>query len=492
MTHRQDKNPEFRGEQPEVDQHNITHNGSASTAHSSESPSSNSKPRSTMKNIARAIAMTLGFGAAGTGGYLAATEIPRASGFEHHGYYDNGEQWHDWYQEFGKRTLSGELREGTIRNSVGYDVEGAFTRGEGEYAPLQLQGHGKRIDPQLESSVNKNLLFNSEKAIREEGEFKDDKLHGHGVSQKANGTIIEGEFAYGKPNGQCTITYSDGWKLVGTFQNAKPVTERNPLLDGIQIPVRPNESVSLSFETDFGRRLYGVVHGKLTDDKGKVMLEGEFENRELKNGYGVYGVERIGAKYQGEIKDFKPHGKGSVELDDGRTLTGIFDQGVLPEKNIVLDLEGSFYEGGLKDGKANGEGVQKLSNGTIKSGTFADGVLRHGKITGKENFHRESTVIEGDFNEEEKIVTGHISFAREQEQIAEVAPEFIKEFMAQNELLKDYYKEYPPEFLIRETDIRDSMPNGKGIIEKKETDRYGRTYEGQFMGGIFQRKQIED
>ena len=38
----------------------------------------------------------------------------------------------------------------------------------------------------------------------------------------ANGDEYEGEFQYGKPNGQGTMTYADGSTYVGEFQDGEP------------------------------------------------------------------------------------------------------------------------------------------------------------------------------------------------------------------------------------------------------------------------------
>ena len=54
-----------------------------------------------------------------------------------------------------------------------------------------------------------------------QGQFKNDKMNGHGVYKYADGAIYEGEFKYGKKNGHGVYTWTDGSKYKGQFFNDK-------------------------------------------------------------------------------------------------------------------------------------------------------------------------------------------------------------------------------------------------------------------------------
>ena len=68
-----------------------------------------------------------------------------------------------------------------------------------------------------------------------EGEYKDEKYHGHGTETWSDGDKYEGEFKDGKRNGHGTYTWSDGGKYVGKFKDGEyhgngKVKEHSPYL----------------------------------------------------------------------------------------------------------------------------------------------------------------------------------------------------------------------------------------------------------------------
>ena len=55
-----------------------------------------------------------------------------------------------------------------------------------------------------------------------EGEYKDEKYHGHGTETWSDGDKYEGEFKDGKWEGQGTLTFPDEIKLEGEFKEDEP------------------------------------------------------------------------------------------------------------------------------------------------------------------------------------------------------------------------------------------------------------------------------
>jgi len=55
-----------------------------------------------------------------------------------------------------------------------------------------------------------------------EGEYKDGKYHGQGISSYPDGSKYEGKWKDGKKHGQGTETLSSGWKYVGEWREGKP------------------------------------------------------------------------------------------------------------------------------------------------------------------------------------------------------------------------------------------------------------------------------
>ena len=54
-----------------------------------------------------------------------------------------------------------------------------------------------------------------------EGEYKDEKYHGHGTYTHPDGSKYEGEWKDGKRNGQGTLTSHDRYKYEGKWKDGK-------------------------------------------------------------------------------------------------------------------------------------------------------------------------------------------------------------------------------------------------------------------------------
>ena len=74
-----------------------------------------------------------------------------------------------------------------------------------------------------------------------------------------------------------------------------------------------------------------------------------------------------GSKYVGEYKDGKKHGQGTSTWSDGRKYVGEYKDGIPNGQGTHTfgkgDFEGDKYEGEYKDGIPNGQGTYTSSNG---------------------------------------------------------------------------------------------------------------------------------
>jgi len=109
-----------------------------------------------------------------------------------------------------------------------------------------------------------------------------------------------------------------------------------------------------------------------------------------------------GRRYVGEMLDGKPHGHGTMTVDEHNKYVGDFVEGrieghgklYLPDGSVyegefknnkingygtIVNKEGARYEGEWKDGKMNGKGTFTYPDGSQKSGYF-----EMGKYIGKE------------------------------------------------------------------------------------------------------------
>lgn len=161
-----------------------------------------------------------------------------------------------------------------------------------------------------------------------------------------NGDKYEGQFKFGKPNGEGVLERENGVILKGTFKNG--------LLDG---------------------------EGTLITAKGLVK-EGVFTNGIL-SGRVVF-TWPDGDKYVGECKDAYMHGPGRYTFSDGRWKEGTFVNDKLEGYGEFSLNKGFFYKGEFKDGYMHGNGTLKRHDVLI-FGTFVRSRIYDCTITIKEN-----------------------------------------------------------------------------------------------------------
>ena len=130
-----------------------------------------------------------------------------------------------------------------------------------------------------------------------------------------NGSKYVGEFQDNKPNGQGTVTFPSGNKYVGEFRDGK------------------------------------------FNGQGTVI----FAN---------------GDKYVGEYRDGKRNGQGTYTFASGNKYVGEYRDGKFNGQGTFIFANGDRYAGEFRDGKFNGQGIEYRSDGSIaKSGQWADGAL---------------------------------------------------------------------------------------------------------------------
>ena len=123
----------------------------------------------------------------------------------------------------------------------------------------------------------------------------------------------------------------------------------------------------------------------------------------IKNGWGVEnGTHENGVayKYEGEFKDGKYNGKGTMTFADGRVYKGEFKDGEWNGRGIQYNADGTkWYDGEFKDGKYNGKGTMTSAEGAVYEGEFKDGEWNgHGKCTWPDGHVYEGEFKDGKFN----------------------------------------------------------------------------------------------
>lgn len=115
--------------------------------------------------------------------------------------------------------------------------------------------------------------------------------------------------------------------------------------------------------------------GELTTSSGDKYI-GDFQNGE-KHGEGVL-IKNNGNKYEGSFKNSKAHGLGKSINISGDKYEGAFIDGKRHGQGVFIDRDGNKYEGEFKDGKYDGYGVNVYKSGNKYEGEYKDDLM-HGQ-----------------------------------------------------------------------------------------------------------------
>lgn len=172
-----------------------------------------------------------------------------------------------------------------------------------------------------------------------EGDTHDDLFHGEGTLTWPDGRYYEGEFREGRFSGHGKLVDRRGCAQEGMFVD-------------------------------------GALHGdgKFTCDD--AVWQGRFEQGELVEGTVSYAE---GGSYQGEFRDFAPHGQGLWVTEGGQHYEGRFENGELLEGSY-RDEEGYRYEGEFRYFSYHGQGALTRPDGVVIRGEFENGYA-HGNGT---------------------------------------------------------------------------------------------------------------
>lgn len=188
---------------------------------------------------------------------------------------------------------------------------------------LKLDGVGTYTGPVKDGKPHgtgklKYLSTDSSQRRQYEGEFVNGVRTGRGLLTFQNGDRYMGEFDNNQYHGQGELIYG-GWKYIGNFKEG---------------------------------RYHG--RGKLSSPKG-TLWEGMFENHQLNGPATETRVD--GSRFSGNYKDDKPNGFGTLYHPNGCLhMQGNFINGLMQGRGILGFPQGDKVEGLFKDGKvAEGE-----------------------------------------------------------------------------------------------------------------------------------------
>ncbi len=233
-----------------------------------------------------------------------------------------------------------------------------------------------------------------------------------------------------------------------------------------------------------GEIINNVPHGKgVMTFKGEKYV-GEYKDGD-RDGQGTHTFSD-GKKYEGEWKNGLPNGQGTDTFPDGGKYVGEFKDGLPNGQGTLTSPDGEKYVGEFKDGGKNGEGVMTFKDGVKIIGLFQD----NSPTSGKE-VYPDGRRYEGHFSNWKKHGNGLMEFPDGRKIVGE---------------FKDGYPIYGTETFPDGARYRGTYENGifhgKGSITYPDRGRYigefkngrpngygtyhmsdGRKFEGDFLNG---------
>lgn len=195
-----------------------------------------------------------------------------------------------------------------------------------------------------------------------QGQMNKGVPHGFGRFTTSDGSIIEGFFNEGKPDGFVRrITAPHAATYEGEFKNDQPNG------NGRQIDER-------GIITDCRSWVNGVANGATTmkGPQGQVIFEGFLENGK-KNGQCSFYDEKEKATISGVFKNDVLDGKGIKRYDNGQVYEGDFKAGVENGQGSLTFIDGRKFTGPFSNGKANGAGNLTTDTGKTVKQTWKEG-----------------------------------------------------------------------------------------------------------------------
>ena len=154
-----------------------------------------------------------------------------------------------------------------------------------------------------------------------------------------DGSVYEGEYKHGKPNGKGSMTSYDNKTIYdGDWVNGKR--------EGIgKLIISDEYNYTGPFEND----IFSGSGGVLCDNKGNI--------------------------YEGDFEKGKFEGYGHYKMSNGDTYIGEFKEGIFDGKGQYNDKEGNLFDGEFKKGKKDGQGILIKKNGEKLEGKFKNDVF---------------------------------------------------------------------------------------------------------------------
>jgi len=199
--------------------------------------------------------------------------------------------------------------------------------------------------------------------------------HGFGILYYDDGSVYKGEFLDNEPHGEGTnISGSDGSVFIGRNEDGQLVhgiltgreyVTRTRVVHGVNVYTKV--FVDYEYEGDFKDGKYHGL-GTLTRDDGYV-LQGYFLEGALHGFKSTISDPVNGFFYEGSVYYNRPFGEGRARWEDGRTFVGKYSS-LECCKGTMTWPNGDVYEGSLEFELLDGQGVMTCADGRVYTGEF--------------------------------------------------------------------------------------------------------------------------
>ena len=311
----------------------------------------------------------------------------------------------------GQKRKGVAFGEGEWRSPDGHRYVGAFRNGKFHGRGIYLWPDGERYEGDfLDGKFQGNAVWSMTNGDRYAGEVRDGKFHGKGFYRSPGGERYDGDFREGKFYGFGDWTMADGNRYVGDVRDNEfhgcgayiwangeyyagefrrdkihglgsyawpdgPMTtcewRDDAEVEGscVEHPADgeiPEKAVAVCFRTASWRGALPVPAGGGAAERG--------EEREA-TAAAPDGTDREEARYEGQHRDGKPHGRGVLTFANGDRYVGEFAGGEIRGHGTMHLANGDVYGG---DGEFDSRGFQGCglyvrANGDRYLGQFRDG-----------------------------------------------------------------------------------------------------------------------
>lgn len=206
------------------------------------------------------------------------------------------------------------------------------------------------------------IVRNTKTFATYQGQMNRGVPHGFGRFITPDGSIIEGFFSEGQPDGYIRrITAPHAATYEGEFKNG--LANGN----GKQIDEK-------GVVTECKSWVNGVATGItiIKNPQGLPVFQGSMENGR-KSGQCNFYDEKEKATLIGNFKNDVLEGKGSKRYDNGQVYEGDFKNGLENGTGTLIFVDERKFTGPFSNGKANGEGTLTTDTGKVIKQTWKDG-----------------------------------------------------------------------------------------------------------------------